>query len=174
MPVRVLFGSFVLAVAIAIAGLAQENGKTETDVGRQMPVYITPFYESEGLKITVGEHSQTLANADAKSIREIAGALKKEKDKLRAEVMYVTAIRLYDLGHKDEAVYWFYTAQYRARLFTTLLDNEKIGTIGDEAFELKHAYNAFNQLAGIYINGYGFGDSREDPWHRPGRGAVVA
>jgi len=72
--------------------------------------------------------------------------------------MYVAAIRLYDLGHKDEAVYWFYTAQYRARVFTSILDKENVGTIGSEAFELKQAYASFNQLAGEYINGYAFGE----------------
>ena len=72
--------------------------------------------------------------------------------------MYVTAIRLYDLGRKDEAVYWFYTAQYRARVFSSILDQEKIGSVGAEAFELKQAYNSFNQLAGTYINGYAFGE----------------
>src|SRR5436190_3567590 len=76
----------------------------------------------------------------------------------RSKVMYVAAIRLYDLGHKDEAVYWFYTAQYRARVFTSILDKENVGTIGSEAFELKQAYASFNQLAGEYINGYAFGE----------------
>src|SRR5438132_3959341 len=123
-----------------------------------MLINVTPYYDSNGPKVSVGEHSKKLANADAKSISQLSADLKKEKDKLRAEVMYVTAIRLYDLGQKDEAVYWFYTAQYRARVFTSILDQGKIGSIGAEAFELKQAYNAFNQLAGGYINGYAFGE----------------
>jgi hypothetical protein len=101
-----------------------------------------------------------LMSADSKTILQVSEELKKEKDKLRADVMYVAAIRLYDLGHKDEAVHWFYSAQYRARVFSSILDKEKVGSIGSEAFELKQAYLSFNQLAGEYINGYAFGDWR--------------
>lgn len=129
------------------------------DSGRSaMPVYITPYYDSKGPKVAVGPYSQKLAGADAKSILDVSRELLKEKETLRCEVMYVAAIRLYDLGHKDEAAYWYYTAQYRARLFTSILDSEKIGSLGSEAFELKHAYGAFNQLVGEFINGYAFGD----------------
>jgi hypothetical protein len=55
-------------------------------------------------------------------------------------------------------VYWFYSAQYRGRLFGALLDQAKMGKMGDPGFELFHAQNAFFQLVGPYINGYAFGD----------------
>src|SRR5438874_2702804 len=85
-----------------------------------MPIYIAPYYDSEGTKVSVGDYSKKLASADAKTILEICSELKKDKEKLRPEVMYVAAIRLYDLGQKDEAVYWLHTAQYRARLFASI------------------------------------------------------
>ena len=72
--------------------------------------------------------------------------------------MYVAAIRLYDQGFRNEAVYWFYSAQYRGRLLATLLDPKKLGSLGDPGFELTHAASAFQQLVGPYINGYAFGD----------------
>lgn len=138
---------------------SQETGEKGKPVAREpMPIYITPYYDSNGLKISVGEFSNKLKDADNKSIGKLSADLKKEKNKLRAEVMYVTAIRLYDLGLKDEAVYWFYTAKYRATVFANILDKDKIGSIGSEAFELRAAYGAFNQLAGTYINGYAFGE----------------
>ena len=159
MNIRISTASVLLLISTVAVGFSQNPGEQQKASTRPpMPVYITPFYDSDGTKISVGEHSKKLADADAESILDIAAELKKEKDKLRAEVMYVTAIRLYDLGHKDEAVYWFYTAQYRARVFNSMLDQGKMGGIGTEAFELNHAYNAFNQLAGVYINGYAFGD----------------
>ena len=146
-------------VIAAVAAFSQGQGDEGKRPGRSpMPIYITPYYDSDGLKISVGEYSKELASADADTILRVCDKLKREKHRLRAEVMYVTAIRLYDLGRKDEAVYWFYTAQYRARVFTSILDKEKIGSIGAEAFELKQAYNSFNALAGEYINGYAFGD----------------
>ena len=70
--------------------------------------------------------------------------------------LYVAAIRLYDLGYRKEAIYWFYSAQYRGRQFGVLLDQTKMGSIGSPGFELLHAQNAFYQLVGPYINGYAF------------------
>jgi hypothetical protein len=152
--------AFIPALVVAATGgFSQEPAHKGKPPSRSpMPIYVTPYYDYRGLKISVGAQSKEFAGADADTILRISDRLKKEKDKLRAEVMYVAAIRLYDLGQKDESVYWFYTAQYRARVFTSILDKEKIGSIGSEAFELKQAYNSFNQLAGTYINGYGFGD----------------
>ena len=159
MKPRVLFASTLLFASFVTVAAAEEDGKKEKATDRSpMPVYITPFYNCDGLNIAVGEHSKKLAGADTKTILDVSAELKKERDKLRPEVMYVTAIRLYDLGRKDEAVYWFYSAQYRARVFSAILDKEKVGSIGSEAFELKQAYIAFHQLTGEYINGYAFGD----------------
>ncbi|HXO16871.1 MAG TPA: hypothetical protein VN909_01745, partial [Candidatus Dormibacteraeota bacterium] len=72
--------------------------------------------------------------------------------------LYVGAIRLYDHGYRNEATYWFYTAQYRGRQFALIVDQKKMGSIGDPGFELYHAQDAFFQLAGPNINGYAFGD----------------
>ncbi len=135
-----------------------EANKPQAETQAPMPIYVTPYYESAGTKIKVGEHSEKIAQADAKTILSLCESLKKQQDDLRAEVMYVLAIRLYDLGLKDEAVYWFYTAQYLARLFAAILDKDKIGSLGSEPFELRQAYGAFNQLAGQFLNGYAFGE----------------
>jgi hypothetical protein len=158
MKTRIIFASAATFISFFMAGASQEGGQKKDAGQPPMPIYVTPFYDSNGLKVAVGEQSKRLASADSKTILQVSEELKKEKDKLRADVMYVAAIRLYDLGHKDEAVYWFYSAQYRARVFSSILDKEKVGSIGSEAFELKQAYLSFNQLAGEYINGYAFGD----------------
>jgi hypothetical protein len=84
--------------------------------------------------------------------------MKKSWDTLNFPETYVAAIRLYDLGFRKESIYWFYSAQYRGRLFAGLIDRDKTGGIGDPGFELFQAQNAFQQLVGPYINGYAFGD----------------
>jgi hypothetical protein len=158
---RKLLRSFAVALAAFVNLLLVGCGagrSAKPAAGGPMPLYITPYYNFNGPQVAVGEHSKRLKDADATSIKQLAAELKNEREQLRPEVMYVTAIRLYDLGHKDEAVYWFYTAQYRARLFTAILDKEETRSIGSDAFELKQAYSAFHQLAGGYINGYAFGE----------------
>lgn len=155
------FSGIAIIAVFAMCPPQVSQAEEKAAIPPPMPIYVTPFYDSKGPRIHVGKFSESLARADAKSIDKVVTELKKERDHLRAEVMYVAAILLYDLGRKDEAVYWFYSAQYRARLFNAILDVAHVGSIGDEAFELKQAYGAFNQLAGTYINGYAFGDLKK-------------
>ena len=132
-------------------------GQTINDPAR-IEVYVTPYYNSKGPTINVGPFSKGLgANTEPEFVATIA-RMKQSWDTLSFPETYVAAIRLYDLGFKKEAIYWFYSAQYRGRLFATLIDQEKMGSMGDPGFELFQAQNAFQQLVGPYINGYAFGD----------------
>jgi hypothetical protein len=121
-------------------------------------VYITPWYNSAGPEIQVGKFSSGLASTNEATFVNTVHEMKKSWSKLNFTEMYVAAIRLYDLGYRNESVYWFYSAQYRARLFAALLDGTKAGSIGDPGFELLHAGGAFHELVGPYINGYGAHD----------------
>ena len=56
------------------------------------------------------------------------------------------------LGMKDEAVYRFYTAQFRKNLIARMVLSE-VGA-GYPAFECGKAQTAFNILSGKWINGY--------------------
>jgi hypothetical protein len=107
----------------------------------------------------VGAFSKGLASAKEAEFVATIAKMKQFWKELRFPEVYVAAIRLYDLGFRNESVYWFYSAQYRGRLFVTLLDQDKMGSIGAPAFELKQAAGAFQQLVGPYINGYAFGDT---------------
>jgi hypothetical protein len=127
----------------------------------RIDVYVTPYYNSTGAEVNVGRFSSGLASTkDADFLATIA-QMKKDWDRLTFPELYVGAIRLYDLGYRKEAIYWFYSAQYRGRQFGVLLDQTKMGSIGSPGFELLHAENAFYQLVGPYINGYAFGDMDE-------------
>src|ERR1700757_692958 len=149
------FNPIPLFVFMSCAGLAA--GQTITDPAH-IKVYVTPYYNSKGPAVDVGPFSSGLA---AKSEPEFIATIEKMKtswDTLNFAEMYVAAIRLYDLGFRKESIYWFYSAQYRGRLFAGLIDRDKMGSIGDPGFELFQAQNAFQQLVGPYINGYAFGD----------------
>jgi len=124
----------------------------------RIEVYITPYYNSEGPVIEVGGFSKGLAAKNKSEFVETILKMKQSWSVLRFPEMYVAAIRLYDLGFRNESTYWFYSAQYRGRLLASLVDQEKMGSIGARAFELVQAANAFQQLVGPYINGYAFGD----------------
>ncbi|MGB6740439.1 MAG: hypothetical protein WBE59_08280, partial [Candidatus Cybelea sp.] len=46
--------------------------------------------------------------------------MKQEWSTLNFVELYVGAVRLYDLGCRNEATYWFYTAQFRGRQYAAL------------------------------------------------------
>jgi len=117
-------------------------------------IYVTPYFDSNGSVIHVGKFSTGLASADRRQVEATVMRMKGEFHQLSVEAMYVAAIRLYEEDNRDAALYWFYSAQYRARLFRSLLKDEPIPRIGDEPFELVSAHSSFQQLAGEPINGY--------------------
>jgi len=144
-----------LVLFLVCAGLA--IGQTITEPAH-IEVYITPYYNSKGPAIDVGPFSSGLAAKNESEFVATIAKMKKSWDTLNFAETYVAAIRLYDLGFRKESIYWFYSAQYRGRLFASLIDRDKMGSIGDPGFELLQAQNAFQQLVGPYVNGYAFGD----------------
>jgi hypothetical protein len=123
----------------------------------RIDAYVTPYYDSRGPAIHVGRFSSGLASSNPKQVLAATGAMKRQWQQLSFPELYVGAIRLYNLGYRNEAVYWFYTAQYRARQVSMLLDPSKVGRMGDPGFELQAAGGAFMQTVGTWINGYAFG-----------------
>ena len=144
-------------VAINLASFALKAAQPEINPSH-IDAYVTPYYDSKGPEVNVGRFSSGLASPKLDDFLTTIGEMKKDWDQLTFQELYVAAIRLYDLGYRKEAVYWFYSAQYRGRQFGVLLDQAKMGSIGSPGFELLHAQNAFYQLVGTYINGYAFGD----------------
>jgi hypothetical protein len=144
-------------VAINFAPVASKAAVPEINPSH-IDAYVTPYYNSKGPAVSVGRFSSGLASPKLDEFLTTIVEMRKDWDRLTFPELYVAAIRLYDLGYRKEAVYWFYSAQYRGRQFGVLLDQAKMGRIGSPGFELLHAQNAFYQLVGPYINGYAFGD----------------
>ena len=119
-----------------------------------IPLYVTPYYNAEGPEINVGPLGQALQYATPDTIGPMAEALGPALAYQPAVVLFVLALRLFDLGQRDEGLYWFYQAQYRARLLHRLLDPVQTGQMFDPAFDLESAHGAFMDLAGPYFNGY--------------------
>ena len=149
------FNRVAVLVFMICGGFAA--GQTFTDPAH-INVYVTPFYNSKGPIIDVGAFSSGLATKGEQEFVATIAKMKKSWETLNFPETYVAAIRLYDLGFRKDSIYWFYSAQYRGRLFASLIDRDKMGSIGHSGFELFQAQNAFQQLVGPYINGYAFGD----------------
>jgi len=127
------------------------------DPGR-IDAYVTPYYDSSGPVVNVGKYSSGLASTNPAAFVATIRRMKQDWNALTFVELYVGAIRLYDLGYRNEATYWFYSAQYKGRQFGLMLDQKKIGGMGSPAFELYHAQDAFFELAGPKINGFAYGN----------------
>ena len=116
-------------------------------------ILVVPFYSSDGTQIHVGDYSDRLRTNDLNELAGLAQEMAQQRDKLTPEQMFVLAIRLYNLGEKDDSVYWFYEAQFRAKLLLKTVDSAQVSR-GDPTYELLTDYNSFTEAAGKFINGY--------------------
>lgn len=130
------------------------------DKPQRMPVYVLPWYNSKPFDIQVGRFSDDLKSDDPQQLLGTAEKIRSQIGSMPVEALYVLAIRLYDVGEKDEAVYWFYTAQFRRNLFARMVLSDD--GVGNPAFECEKAQTAFNKLSGKWINGYAGGAA--DKW----------
>jgi hypothetical protein len=146
----------IVALAAAIAATPTLRARAGDPVS--IDAYVTPYYSSSGPQIRIGKFSAGLATANQGKFVATILQMKKQWAQLNFVELYVSAIRLYDMGYRREATYWFYTAQYKGRQFGVLVDRYRLGNIGDPGFELYHAQDAFFELVGPDINGYAFGN----------------
>ncbi len=118
---------------------------------QKIGIYVAPFYNSDPLSIAVGPYSERLATDSPRKLLALADEIKENIDQTNAVVLYVLAIRLYDLGQKDQAAYWYYNAQFRRRIFLRMEQ-------GADPTGMPATLEAFNDLSGRWINGYAWGD----------------
>ena len=124
-----------------------------------MPITVKPWYYSQGPRVQVDKYSIGLASRDPKVVLRTISDMSRAWSELRAEAMYVAAVRLYDLGLKDDAFYWFQAAKHRSLLVvTTLAPEKKANVLRDPTIELQMSFGEFTQKAGTYINGHAYGD----------------
>lgn len=135
------------------SGKAKEQRITDFTI---IKLSLKPYYESDGIKIDVGRYSNEFAITDEKKFLNAIFKIKENWEALTAEELFVGAIRLYDLEYRDEAVYWFYTAQFRAKVYQGSLAQPKSEKMGDPIFDLQKVQSDFFKGTGQYINGYAF------------------
>lgn len=144
--------AFIIASSLSLVSSALADDPSRIDA------YVTPYYNSSGPVIRIGKYSVGLASKNQGQFVATILQMKKQWSRLSFVELYVGAIRLYDLGYRNEATYWFYSAQYEGRQFALLVNQNELGRMGDRGFELYHAQDGFFQLVGPDINGYAFGD----------------
>jgi hypothetical protein len=148
------------AGAAAYAGAAAPqalSGDTDTKPVKQIDIYVTPYYVSAKTldgnpRISVATAFDTqLSSNRREDILGVRDAIQAQSKLITPMTLMVLAIRLYDVGLRDDAVFWFYVAKDRYLTMTDVVDMKapSLATVND-------AMDAFHTLAGPFINSYAF------------------
>jgi hypothetical protein len=126
---------------------------------KHIGVYVTPFYEAARTpggtpKVAVGtQFNDLLASNKREDILAARDLIVAKPATVTPMTMMVLAIRLYDVGLRDDAVFWFYAAKDRYIVMSEVVDTKtQLLAQADDAVK------SFATLAGPAINGYAFCD----------------
>jgi hypothetical protein len=129
---------------------------------RRIPVSVLPYYglaptPEHRPKVEVGRRfDHALASTQRSEIAAARDTIEADAGAVTPMTMMVLAIRLYDVGLRDDAVLWFYIARAR---YITLEDVLDVST--RELAPASEGMKNFAKLTGPYFNGYAFCDPRK-------------
>jgi len=143
--------------AIALALMAWPAAAAEQV--RYIKIEVEPYYVSsvarEG-RPRIGpliKHNEQLTSKRREDIEAVRDAMAADAGGTSPMALMVLAIRLYDVGLRDDAVFWFYAARDRFTTLAAVLDTDTKSLLQNE-----RATRAFALKAGPVINGYAFCD----------------
>ena len=149
------FLKFLMTLYFVIGSAAANDGKV-----RSIDIYVTPYYSANAGKV---EHVKVYDKIDSLLLSgKVEDFKKAEKTVQDAPQMvspitlFVLSARAYDLGLRDDAIFWFYAAKNRAILLRGVIDME-----GEKFTDVVAAIGAFMKLVGDVVNPYTFCDIKK-------------
>jgi hypothetical protein len=147
-----------LMLLAAFTAAAQAPGRDDdTKPVKQIDIYVTPYYVSATTldghpKVAVNTSFDTqLSSNKREDILAVRDAIQAQPKLITPMTLMVLAIRLYDVGLRDDAVFWFYVAKNRYISMTDVVDIQAPPLAG-----VDDAMGSFATLAGPFINSYAF------------------
>jgi hypothetical protein len=118
------------------------------------PYYAAPRDPAEAPRVAVGkQYNEQLASSRREDILAVRDKIVASPKLVTPMTLMVLAVRLYDVGLRDDAVFWFYAAKDRYVIMSEVLDVRHPGLV-----QVEDAVKNFATLAGPIINGYAFCD----------------
>ena len=117
-----------MLLAVSVHSGAQSAPAPVAEPVRQLVVYVPPYYAAGDTfaaapKVAVDpDYDKLLASTSAADIRKVRDALAARPDLVSPETMMVLAIRLYDTGQRDDAVFWYDAGRDRFLTMDAVLD----------------------------------------------------
>ena len=126
---------------------------------RHIQVHVEPYYRAgetreERPRVSVGNQlNERLASNNRADVAQARDLVRAAPATVTPVALMVLAVRLYDVGLRDEAVFWFNVAKDRLDTLTAVLD------VQDKDLQrIDRATRTFILRAGPVINGYAFCD----------------
>ena len=151
--------NLVIKVAPAVVLLLAAAFAHAAEPEKRIPIYVEPYYVSsqkDGVppRVAVGKQfDKLLSSSEQTDILAARDLIVQKPDTVTPMTMMVLAIRLYDVGLRDDAVFWFYVAKDRYIVLSDVAQPNAPQLAGADT-----AVRNFATLAGPYINGYAFCD----------------
>ncbi|WP_373766687.1 hypothetical protein [Glaesserella sp.] len=135
---------------LAISGMVSAN--TAKPV-KSVDIYATPYYSAaNGKPEYVNVYSkidQLLMENNIAAFHKAVQIVEKEPDYVTPMTLLTLSARAYDLGLRDDAVFWYLNGQYRYIMVRDIADLPKVN---------QAEYAGFVQLVGSFINPYSYCD----------------
>lgn len=144
---------------IAAALLCLTGVAAAAEPVRRIPLTVEPYYaaarDAAGVpRVAVGkQYNEQLASSRRDDILAVRDKIAAAPKLVTPMTLMVLAVRLYDVGLRDDAVFWFYVAKDRYIVMSEVLDVRHPGLV-----QVEDAIKNFATLAGPIINGYAFCD----------------
>jgi hypothetical protein len=147
-----------IGLAAALLLSAAPGPSIAAEPVKRILIFVEPFYSArtpdETPMVGTGRpYADLLASHKREDILAVRDMIVAKPQAVTPMTMIVLAIRLYDVGLRDDAVFWFYASKDR---FQTLTEVAMPNAPQLEIAAI--AMRDFNALAGPIINGYAFCD----------------
>lgn len=126
---------------------------------RHIDIAVPPYYQAapapgDAPRVSVNRRfDAALSSTSHRDIAEIRDMVLADPDMLPPIALMVLAVRLYDVGLRDDAVFWFYVARARQITLEDVLDIEAAGMR-----QPTEGARNFARIAAPFIGGYAFCD----------------
>lgn len=147
------------ALALAFGATAHADATSDTAPVKKIGVYVTPYYfsadtpDGQPQVAVAAAYDALLASNKREDIVAVRDAIQANPNLITPMTLMVLSIRLYDVGLRDDAVFWFYVAKNRY-LTTDAVLNMRSPSLASARVSIKD----FHVLVGPFINSYAFCD----------------
>ncbi len=152
---RIRLVPFVQALLAAVLPLLAQAQEPPVRPVAQLGIDVLPYYQAgttfgAAPKVAVDPaYDALLSSTRLADIRRAGDGIAAKPERVKPETLIVLAMRLYDLGQRDDAVFWYYAGRDRFLTMESVLDMRSLRLL-----KSAEVADAFLRAAGPAMDGY--------------------